>query len=118
MLLGVMFGPFDFRQPHGWWRVGERQPNHDYARESDRRRNKECESPTNDDEISAENDNQSAANRMRDIPNRHSARQFLWWKPMRQQTRARRKAHALKPTVRHPDQTHHHYGRAESKEHI
>ena len=37
---------------------------------------------------------------------------------MCQQTRARREAHALKPTVRHPNQTHHDYCRTESKEHV
>ena len=37
---------------------------------------------------------------------------------MRQQTRAWRKTHALKPTVRHPNQTHHDYCRTESKEHV
>src|SRR2546430_4411621 len=37
---------------------------------------------------------------------------------MCQQTRARREADALKPTVRHPNQTHHDYCRTESKEHV
>src|SRR5437879_11566489 len=37
---------------------------------------------------------------------------------MRQQPRARWEAHALKPTVCHPDQTHHDYCRTESKEDV
>src|SRR5437660_2046501 len=118
MLLRVMFGAFDFRQSNRRRRVGKGKPNKDDASEGDRRRNEEGESPTDNHEISTKNDNQSATDRMRDIPDRHSACQFLWRKPMREQTRAWRKTHALKPTVRHPDQTHHHHGRAESKEHV
>src|SRR5436190_12154382 len=98
MLLRVMFCAFDFRQPNRWRRVRQGKPNKDDASEGDRRRNEESQPPTNYHEIATKNDNQSAANRMRDIPDRHATGQFLGRKPMCKQTRARRTAHALKPT--------------------
>src|SRR5438309_234356 len=72
MLLRVTFGAFDFRQSNRRRRVGKGKPNKDDASEGDRRRNEEGESPTDNHEISTKNDNQSAADRMRDIPDRHS----------------------------------------------
>src|SRR3989442_12962033 len=118
MLFRVTFGAFDFRQSNRRRRVWKGKPNKDDASEGERRRHKESKSPTNYHEISTENDNQSTADRMRDIPNRHAARQFLRGKQMGQQTRARREAHALKPTVRHPNQTHDTDCRSETEEHI
>src|SRR2546425_3467613 len=118
MLLRVTFGAFDLRQSNRRRRVRKRKPNKDDTSEGERGGNKESKSPTDYHEISTKNDNQSAADRMRDIPNRHAARQFLRGKPMGQQTRARREAHALKPAVRHPNQTHDHDCRIETEEHI
>src|SRR5437763_17212300 len=106
MLLRVMFSACDLRQPHRRRSVRKGKPNKDDASEGDRRRNKESQPPINYHEIAAKNYNQSAADRMRDIPDRHATREFPGWKPMRQQTRPWPEAPALKPTGRHRSQPH------------
>src|SRR3989442_32437 len=118
MLFRVTFGAFDFRQSNRRRRVWKGKPNKDDASEAAPRHKKKSKPPLNPPEIPKEKNNLPPADRMRDIPNRHAARQFLRGKPMGQQTRARREAHALKPTVRHPNQTHDHDCRSETEEHI
>ena len=118
MFLRMLLSAGDIRQTNRRWRVGKREPDENHAGKGIRGRHKEGQTPADQDQIAAENYNQAAADGMRDVPDRHAAGELLRRKPMRQQARARRKAHALKPAVGHPNQTQHHDRRIETKEDV
>src|SRR5437588_522287 len=105
MFLRMSLSASDIRQTNRRWRVGKRKPDENHAGKGNRRRHKERQTPADQDQIPAENYNQAAADGMRDVPYRHAAGKLLGRKPVRQQAGARRKAHALKPAVGHPNQT-------------
>ena len=55
---------------------------------------------------------------MRGVPNRHPGGELPGRKPICQQARARRKAHALKPAVGHPDQSQRYDRGIEAEQHV
>src|SRR5437762_14309730 len=55
---------------------------------------------------------------MRRVPDGKFGDQFLGRKPVRKQSRARRKTHALEPAIEHPDDAHGEHCRAEAETYI
>src|SRR5206468_6553468 len=83
VLVRVLLRAFDFRQANRGRSIRQREPNKDNASEGNRGGNKECQPPTNYNQIPAQDDNQAAADRMRNVPDGHPAGELLRWKPMR-----------------------------------
>ena len=74
---------FDFRQANARRCIRKRKPKKRDANQSNRRRHEETDSPAEYHEITAEYQNYRAADRMRDIPERHLCRQLFWREPVR-----------------------------------
>src|SRR5205085_2653963 len=126
---GAKFGPgfahwrAALRALHLWKtnrrrRIGQREPDEDNATERDQGRDKKTKTPIDDDQVAAKDDDQSATDRVRGIPNRHFCRELAGRKPMGQEPGARRKPHSLKPTIGYPDETQNDRDRVQAEEQI
>ena len=112
--------------------VSRTRPRRGRAQQGDRRREQEAPAPVlrehrrsvepcapvQADDIAAEDDGQSGADRVRGVPDRHLGRQPFGDDPVGHQPRAGRDAHALEPAVENPEDAQRQHRGAESEEQV